>query len=93
MDVQNMNMEDEQNVSEDIGSGYCIKVYVYPNGYSIGEPEPLEADESEPGELIESPSDLLKHILATLKENPVEPSEQEGFDESMLGTQGKPEME
>lgn len=87
MDVQNMNMEDEQNLS----TGYCVKIYVRPNGYSIGDPEPLEADESEPGELIESPSDLLKHVLAILKENPVEPSEAEGFDESMSDTQGKPQ--
>lgn len=87
MDVQNMNMEDEQNLSE----GYCIKVYVYPNGYSVGDPEPLEDDESIPGELVESQTDLLKSILAILKSNPVEPSEQEGFDESMADTQGKPQ--
>lgn len=88
MDVQNMNMEEEQNLS----TGYCIKVYVYPNGYSVGDPEPLEDDESAPGELVESQTDLLKSILAILKSNPVEPSEQEGFDESMQSTQGKQEM-
>ena len=92
MDVQNMNMEGEQNVSADIGAGYCIKVYVYPNGYSVGDPEPLTEDESAPGGLIESQTDLLKSILAILKSNPVEPSEQEGFDESMQSTQGKQEM-
>ena len=89
MDVQNMNMEDEQNVSEDIGSGYCIKVYVYPNGYSVGDPEPLEEDKSAAGELIESQTDVLKHILAILKSNPVEPSESEGFDQSIAEPQGK----
>ena len=81
----NEDSEMEQNPS----TGYCAKIYVYPNGYSIGDPEPLEDDESEPGELIESETDLLKHVLATLKENPVEPSEAEGFDESMSNTQAK----
>lgn len=85
MDVQNMNMEDEQNLSE----GYCFKVYVYPNGYSVADPEPLTEDEPQPGELVESETDLLKHVLATIKENPVEPSEQEGFNESESDTQGK----
>lgn len=84
---ENSEEEMEQNLSE----GYCIKVYVYPNGYSVGEPEPLTADESEPGELVESPSDMLKHILAIIKSNPVEPSEQEGFAESIAEPQGKPQ--
>lgn len=84
---ENVEEESEQNLSE----GYCIKVYVYPNGYSVGEPEPLTADESEPGELVESPSDMLKHILAIIKSNPVEPSEQEGFAESIAEPQGKPQ--
>lgn len=91
MDVQNMNMEGEQNQSTDLSTGYCFKVYAYPNGYSIGDPEPLEADESSPGELIESQTDVLKSILAILKSNPVEPSESEGFDQSMAETQGKPQ--
>jgi len=82
---ENSEEETEQNLSE----GYCIKVYVYPNGYFVGEPEPLTADE--PGELVESPSDMLKHILAIIKSNPVEPSEQEGFDESIAEPQGKPQ--
>ena len=83
---EDADSEMEQNLS----TGYCVKIYVYPNGYQIGEPEPIEADESDPGELIESPSDLLKHVLALLKEHPVEPSEAEGFDESMADTQAKP---
>lgn len=86
MDMDEMGQEDEQNLSR----GYCVKIYVYPNGYQIGDPEPLEEDESDPGELIESETDLLKHVLAILKDNPVEPSEAEGFDESMADTQAKP---
>jgi len=88
MDVQNMNMEGEQDQSTDISTGYCFKVYVYPNGYSIADPEPLTED-SEPGDIIESPSDLLKHVLAIIKETPIQPSEQEGFNESMSDTQAK----
>lgn len=83
---EDADSEMEQNLS----TGYCVKIYVYPNGYSLGDPEPLEADESAPGELIESETDLLKHVLALLKENPVEPSEAEGFNESMADTQAKP---
>lgn len=83
---ENMEEETEQNLSE----GYCIKIYVSANGFQISDPEPIEADESDPGELIESEADLLKHVLAVLKENPVEPSEAEGFDESMADTQAKP---
>lgn len=82
---ENMEEETEQNLS----TGYCAKIYVYPNGYSLGDPEALEEDESEPGELIESETDLLKHVLALLKDNPVEPSEAEGFNESETGTQDK----
>ena len=82
----NEDSEMEQNLS----TGYCVKIYVRPNGYQIGDPEALEEDESEPGDLIESEADLLKHVLALLKENPVEPSEAEGFDESMADTQAKP---
>lgn len=85
---ENADEQTEQNLS----TGYCVKIYVRPNGYSIGDPEPLEDDESSPGELVESQTDLLKSILAILKSNPVEPSEQEGFDESMQSTQGKQEM-
>lgn len=89
MDVQNMNMEDEQNVSTDLSQGYCFKVYALPgNQFSIADPEPLTED-SEPGDIIESPSDLLKHVLAIIKETPIQPSEQEGFNESMSDTQAK----
>lgn len=83
---ENADSEMEQNLS----TGYCAKIYVYPNGYSLGDPEPLEEDESAPGAMIESPSDLLKHVLAMIKENPVEPSEAEGFNESETDTQAKP---
>lgn len=82
---ENMEEETEQNLSE----GYCIKIYVRPNGFQISDPQPMEDEDEDYGELVESPSDMLKHILAIVKSNPVEPSEAEGFDESMAEPQGK----
>ena len=84
---ENMEEETEQNLSE----GYCIKIYVRPNGFQISDPQPMEEEDEDYGELVESPSDMLKHILAIVKSNPVEPSEAEGFDESMAEPQGKPQ--
>jgi len=81
--------EMEQNVSTDLSQGYCFKVYALPgNQFAIGDPEPLTED-AEPGDIIDSPSDLLKHVLAIIKETPIAPSEQEGFDESEADTQAK----
>lgn len=75
MDVQMMNDEEEQDVDSDQQTesrGYCIEVYVKPDGtFSISPPEYKESEEKEGAHEAESLPDALKIILQTIKENPV----------------------
>lgn len=74
-------MEDysEQNLSE----GYCIKITVRPDGFSVSDPKPIEQDEyNQSDETIPDLTAMLKNVMAVIEENPLEGSESEGFDES-----------
>lgn len=87
-----------------ISQGYCIKLYVKPDGsFSVGDPEPTEQESSdtnasaEPDEAqepheaksgseadeYESLPDLataLKHIMAVVKEHPIEQNPETSFE-------------
>jgi hypothetical protein len=87
MPVQQLNMNPEANLSE----GYCIKIEVLKDGFTVSDPLPIEAkseelDEGEADEYQDSDSELipdlptmLKNIMAVIKENPVAGGEEEGF--------------
>jgi hypothetical protein len=79
--------EDSDPASRDLSSGYQVMLYVHGDGsYAVGEPEPL-TDEHEQSEM-ESVPDLataLKHVIAVVKQHPIGPSEQEGFDAGFSG--------
>ena len=76
-------MDSEENSSE----GYCIKIEVLKNGFTVSDPKPLEATDAEPdqeyqdsdGELIPDLPTMLKNVMAVIKENPVAGGEEEGF--------------
>lgn len=57
--------------------GYCIKVYVRPDGFIVSDAEPLPdtSDESESptpdGELVPDAMTMVKHLLHVIKENPL----------------------
>ena len=74
--------KDEQDLSQ----GYQICVEVLPDGFRIGNAEPLEENEetdegeSTGGDLIPDLGTALKHLMAEIKANPVGESEQSGFD-------------
>lgn len=101
MDVQMMNDEESENVDSDSQSnarGYCIEVYVKPDGtFSVSGPEYKEESGEEPedeGQSAESLPDVLKLILQTIKENPVgnNPADemQAGFMAGPAGKMGRP---
>ena len=87
MPVQQLNMNSEENLSE----GYCIKIKVLRNGFTVSDPLPIEAKSEEleevpsddyqdkDGELIPDLPTMLKNIMAVVKENPVSGGEEEGF--------------
>lgn len=100
MDVQRMNDEESENVDSDSQTdsrGYCIEVYVKPDGtFSVSGPEYKEESEEEPeeeGQSAESLPDLLKLVLQTIKENPVGDNASEemqaGFMAGPAGKMGK----
>lgn len=57
--------------------GYCIRICVRPDGFTVSEPEPLAdtSDESmspEPdGELVPDVMTMVKHLLHVIKQNPL----------------------
>ena len=83
-----------ENSTPDLTAGYCIKIEVLPDGFTVSDPLPLEekqeesaelepeADTYEQGELIADQTSLLKNILAVIKENPVSGGEEAGFEEA-----------
>ena len=85
MPVQQLNMNSEENLSE----GYCIKIEVLKNGFTVSDPLPIDAKseelaegedyQDEDGELIPDLPTMLKNIMAVVKENPVSGGEEEGF--------------
>ena len=98
MDVQMMNDEEEENVdsnSQTESRGYCIQVYVHPDGtFSVSGPEYKDEAPEDEGQSVESLPDVLKLILQTIKENPVgnNPAEemQAGFMAGPAGKMGRP---
>ena len=80
---QEMLMNSEEHSSE----GYCIKIAVLKNGFTVSDPKPLEATDEESdteyqdadGELIPDLPTMLKNVMAVIKENPVAGGEEEGF--------------
>lgn len=54
----------------DAGEGYCIKIYVRPDGsYTVRGPEPME-DEPDEGTPFETIGEALKEVLSIIKANP-----------------------
>lgn len=79
MPEEKMQEFSEQNLSE----GYCIKITVKPDGFSVSDPKPIEEDEyNQSDEMIPDLTAMLKNVMAVIQENPLEGSESEGFDES-----------
>ena len=88
MPVQQLNMNSEENLSE----GYCIKIEVLKDGFTVSDPLPIEAKSEElaegdtgeyqdtDGELIPDLPSMLKNIMAVIKQNPIGGGEQEGFE-------------
>lgn len=70
--------EDQADTS-DLSQGYCIHLYVTPEGFRVSEALPLSADEMEGNDAdhdgdTETYPDLttaLKHIVAEVKQNPI----------------------
>ena len=87
MPLQPMVTNSEDNLNE----GYCIKIKVLRNGFTVSDPLPIEAKSEEleevpsedyqdsDGELIPDLPTMLKNIMAVVKENPVSGGEEEGF--------------
>lgn len=86
MPLQPMVTNSEANLNE----GYCIKIEVLKNGFTVSDPLPIEAKseelaegeteyQDEDGELIPDLPTMLKNIMAVVKENPVSGGEEEGF--------------
>lgn len=91
MPVQQMNTESESSLTE----GYCIKIEVLPDGFTVSDPLPLETKSEESVELDESTEDeysdeagdvlpdltsMLKAVMSVVNDNPLQESEQAGFD-------------
>ena len=98
MPVQQLNMNPEANLSE----GYCIKIEVLKDGFTVSDPLPIDSksEESDPlegesetedyqdsgGELIPDLPTMLKNVMAVIKENPVSGGEEEGFASAGMPT-------
>lgn len=79
MPDEKMEELSEQNLSE----GYCIKIIVRLDGFTVSDPKPIEEDEyNQSDEAVPDLTSMLKHVMAVVQENPLEGSESEGFDES-----------
>lgn len=90
-----------QNESEPLPTpsqeGYCIHIYVTPEGYRVSDPEPLEEETSEEsespeqsGDLVTDKTMLVKHLLHVLAENPIG---QDAEAQMQEGYTGKPAAE
>lgn len=87
MPLQPMVTNSEDNLSE----GYCIKIEVLKDGFTVSDPLPIEAKSEElaegeaddyqdsDGELIPDLPTMLKNVMAVVKGNPVSGGEEEGF--------------
>ena len=91
MPNETMPVESEGALTE----GYCIKIEVLPDGFTVSDPLPLEAKSEETmeleggadeysdsnGEVLEDLTSMLKAVMQTVQDNPLQESEQSGFDE------------
>jgi hypothetical protein len=85
-------MNSEANLSE----GYCIKIEVLKNGFTVSDPLPIDAKseelaegedyQDEDGELISDLPTMLKNVMAVIKEHPVSGGEEEGFASTGMPT-------
>lgn len=92
MAVQQLNMNSEDNMNE----GYCIKIEVLKDGFTVSDPLPIEAKSEElaeaddyqdsDGELIPDLPTMLKNIMAVIKQNPIGGGEEEGFTSAGMPT-------
>lgn len=90
------DMEMDANSEGTLDEGYCIKIEVLKDGFTVSDPLPLEAKSEETteleaedeqytdtdGELIPDLPSMLKNVLAVIKQNPVAGGEEAGFEES-----------
>lgn len=86
--------EMDVNSDQDLSKGYCIKVEVYPDGFTVSDPLPLddsseeyaEGSEDNPQEEAEEKipdlTSMLKNVMQVVKENPVGQGEEQAFDET-----------
>ena len=92
MPLQPMVTNSEDNLNE----GYCIKIEVLKNGFTVSDPLPIDAKseelaegedyQDEDGELIPDLPTMLKNIMAVVKEHPVSGGEEEGFASAGMPT-------
>jgi len=83
----------------DLSTGYSFTITVSPQGFSIGEPEPMapepqgdeaepQGDEAEPPaktDQLSTPTELVRGILALLKSHPMEGDAQAQFKSGFEG--------
>ena len=84
--------EGETSEEGDLNQGYQFTVTVSADGFQLGEPEPIEADAQEPGETpetkpetLDTPTDLVRGILALLKAHPIDGNAQSQFQAGFNG--------
>lgn len=87
------------NPDKNLSEGYCIKIEVYPDGFTVSDPLPIDekTDAGEQytdtdGELIPDLTSMLKNVMAVINENPVSGGEKEAF-ESVDAEPAKPSAE
>lgn len=91
------DMEMDVNSEPTLDEGYCIKIEVLKDGFTVSDPLPLESKSDESmeleaesedytdtdGELIPDLPSMLKNVMAVIKQNPVAGGEESGFEESV----------
>lgn len=82
MPMSDAGMPAEDTLEADTTQGYCIELYVMPDGtFTVSGPEAMDKmKEMEEGEEFSSIGEALKQVLMLIKQNPVGDSGQKSFE-------------